>query len=878
MAFSIHLIGLGGTGANIVECFIKSSEMVKGLKANDALKVNCLVLDVADDDIDSLESARSQMLEGLREMNVPAERVRVRTMKTRFSNPEGLFEFLDDYPKYLQEREGISVPKDYKPWVTTAMEIPPLTGGVGRRRALAKAIYNFNYYTLGILEQSLSGFVNDVQTAVVTPIVFIVFGMGGGSGGGMVFDLARHLKRRLPPKIPIVGLGILPCDMDQPQCFSGAYAALNELILWMDSSANSMLVDRYGASYLNPFTTFLLMPLAPTYLQSKEIRSAHRVLDEAIVDILVNSLKFDLADLFVNIGATEIRDDRCLHLINTIRFRYPIEDNINLVKIKLQRLQKLKRLREMKNEILSYYGQLMILWRGWLAGIYRNILIAKGIYEEEKFPDSLNNMIYSDGQAMNNIQFQIKSLEKKIDFLVEEIRPPLLTVGEDAEEGTVEAKIRSEIKEALDTTTRISEAWKKYADFSVKFIKEVNMDLALARAEVVKPKQTELLKDLVEVVKLCDSLIGRVVENEEIRSLAENLRREMSRSASVATPESTEMVEEIHRQSSTLFQVVGSMADRPSAEVRKINQFYSLIMSFKETALAQIEEMKRQDNVLRDTIARTTRKRQEDEGQMARLKPWDRGKKKFMKEELKRVEQELRVLNARLQEQTASTNEVQSLVDRLAGLEGFYTVNSDYRKVLQEILELEERAYQSSQEIAKERGFFDFTPDILESEKNKILSKILHEEEHILRDAVGIMTEIIDRDQHRSNLRACLQKVSFRNNIGVSQKYRTDLVWVTVATQSWEEKLTDDIITNFADLVGTEANTKINVRPISCDDPWATTFYVISSRARLEDLFQYKDLKIHYDRSDRSKKLLAHSFLLEQNLLASKDMFQRREG
>jgi len=390
---------------------------------------------------------------------------------------------------------------------------------------------------------------------------------------------------------------------------------------------------------------------------------------------------------------------------------------------------------------------------------------------------------------------------------------------------------------------------------------------------MIKPKQAELVKDLVEFVKLCDSLIKRVRENEEIRSFADSLNREISRSAEACPPEFSDNVEDIQRQSSTLFQIVGSMVDRPSAEIRKVNQFYSLILSFKESALEQIEEMKRRENELRDKIARVSRKRDDAEEERSKLKPWDRGKKKFLAEESERMEQEIKVLNSELDEQISASNEVQNLVDRLAALEDFYGVNSDYRNVLREALELGEKAYETSQEIATDKGFFDFTPDILEDEKNKILAKILHEEEHFLRDAVGIMSEVIDRDQHRSNLRACLQKVSFRNNIGVSQDYRTGLVWVTVATQTWEDKLTDDIITNFADLVGTEANTKINVRPISCDDPWATTFYVISSKARMEDLLQYKDLKVHYDRSSHEKKLLAHSFLLEQNLLASRDMF-----
>ena len=80
------------------------------------------------------------------------------------------------------------------------MAIPPMAGGAGRRRALAKAIYALNYYQLGIIRNCINAFKEQALSAIVTPTVVVVYGLGGGTGSGIFFDFVKHLRKVLGPE------------------------------------------------------------------------------------------------------------------------------------------------------------------------------------------------------------------------------------------------------------------------------------------------------------------------------------------------------------------------------------------------------------------------------------------------------------------------------------------------------------------------------------------------------------------------------------------------------------------------------------------------------------------------------------------------------
>jgi hypothetical protein len=84
-----------------------------------------------------------------------------------------MFAFINQkYNEYLVN-DGAKI-TDFEPWLTSTMAIPPMAGGAGRRRALAKAIYALNYYQLGIMKSSINTFKEQALSSIVTPTLVLV--------------------------------------------------------------------------------------------------------------------------------------------------------------------------------------------------------------------------------------------------------------------------------------------------------------------------------------------------------------------------------------------------------------------------------------------------------------------------------------------------------------------------------------------------------------------------------------------------------------------------------------------------------------------------------------------------------------------------------
>ena len=117
----------------------------------EGIKISLLALDVADHDIRSLDMAYKNLSDTLKTNGIPADKIHLESKTMKFPTPESMFDFIKAYPDFL-EREGAVVPEHYTPWLSSSMEIPQLAGGVGRKRALSKAIYGLNYHHLKLVD------------------------------------------------------------------------------------------------------------------------------------------------------------------------------------------------------------------------------------------------------------------------------------------------------------------------------------------------------------------------------------------------------------------------------------------------------------------------------------------------------------------------------------------------------------------------------------------------------------------------------------------------------------------------------------------------------------------------------------------------------
>ncbi|MGH3575479.1 MAG: tubulin-like doman-containing protein, partial [Pseudonocardiaceae bacterium] len=132
-------------------------------------------------------------------------------------------------------------------------------------RAISKAIYGHYYYgEPRSLEKELDAFVQSINDTKLPSIVLVFFSMAGGTGSGMVVDLARHLSNvKLGRRIPVVGVATMPFSGDEEHAGGKAalFPTINELDCMLDDSKNQGVMAVWGDLYKNPFTGgFLALP------------------------------------------------------------------------------------------------------------------------------------------------------------------------------------------------------------------------------------------------------------------------------------------------------------------------------------------------------------------------------------------------------------------------------------------------------------------------------------------------------------------------------------------------------------------------------------------------------------------------------------------
>ncbi len=87
--------------------------------------------------------------------------------------------------------------------------------------------------------------------------MLIFFSMSGGTGSGMVVDLARHLSNvKLGRRIPVVGVAAMPFSGDEEHAGGAAalYPTMNEIDCMLDDAKNQGVMAVWGDLYKNPFT------------------------------------------------------------------------------------------------------------------------------------------------------------------------------------------------------------------------------------------------------------------------------------------------------------------------------------------------------------------------------------------------------------------------------------------------------------------------------------------------------------------------------------------------------------------------------------------------------------------------------------------------
>jgi hypothetical protein len=252
----IHAIGIGKTGAYMVEALMRTGE-IEDMLEDPRARFTALAVDIGDQDMHELKEYGRGLGQRLAERNIPTERAQVRTVALDVPDREDLMTSLNRWREYLKmEYPRYYWNPNYEPWLPSDVDMPK--AGDSFPRAVSKAIYGHYYYGEDkTLESELNAFVDSINATKLPSIVLVFFSMAGGTGSGMVVDLARHLSNvKLGRRIPVVGVAAMPFSGDEEHAGGKAalFPTMNEIDCMLDDAKNQGVMAVWGDLYKNPFT------------------------------------------------------------------------------------------------------------------------------------------------------------------------------------------------------------------------------------------------------------------------------------------------------------------------------------------------------------------------------------------------------------------------------------------------------------------------------------------------------------------------------------------------------------------------------------------------------------------------------------------------
>ena len=184
----VHAVGIGRTGAAHIEALLRTGE-VEDLLAAPGTTFAALLIDIGDDDIQIPNDYARSLKARLKSRGIDPSRFQYESIALALPDKGSFARDLEAVREPLKKDgsrdPSASLPKDF-PMPQAGQHIP---------RALAKAIYSIGYH-LGErkLDTALQRFAAHVKKSEHPSTVLIAFGLAGGTGSGIAFDLARHLS------------------------------------------------------------------------------------------------------------------------------------------------------------------------------------------------------------------------------------------------------------------------------------------------------------------------------------------------------------------------------------------------------------------------------------------------------------------------------------------------------------------------------------------------------------------------------------------------------------------------------------------------------------------------------------------------------------
>jgi hypothetical protein len=866
----VQLIGLGSAGTNIVEAFL-ANRKTKELMENDLTRLSLLAIDIADPEIRSLQETHEQIVKSMIKAGIPQERMRLIAQSVKFPTAEAMFDFINQkYSEYLIG-EGSKL-NDFKPWLQSTMAIPPMAGGAGRRRALAKAIYALNYYQLGIIRNCINAFKEQALSSIVTPTVILVYGLGGGTGSGIFFDFARHLRKVLGSGVPIIAFVITPCGGDDPPAKGcSAFVAMSELSLLLNRDYNEYVTKMYGDYYRNPLNALIYMPLLPAFSKVGNIVSARQEMDKMFVDLMYVLMDFDLADLLGGIGTEVGLTYNAAHTLGMIKVTYPVEDYISAFKLNFEGMQLLQESRKEKLDILDEVNNVIKVDSDITRELFKNYLIKTGTFDEEQFEEKLKTTINSNPRLEDDRILHVKGVEIQVKNWLADIMKFLSTIklmGKigPIEEAIIDLTLHKEGTRKMDNLEALlTHLTKTYLDFSQKkaaIIERLNQ--LIPSSQIFTLRQKKVLEDLVNIAELAEKSLNILKFYDETRYLTDALMRYYE-----VLPEckaELEDLQDIQAELGTIYLIIQLMLRTPADESRMIDEHLTYI---NEILSRRMQKRGNFDNeVVR--VQEIKKRKEFDKNKMEMQLRRFLSSKRYAREQLLNIDRELK----RIEEEEAFAIEglekVDNTIKLYEKLAKRFELVSEYRKRLNKIVDLHKEYNAKIAEIVSPKPYFEKSTDLTEREQLKIIFKILTEQEDTLTREV-IFKQILDMDHFRDYMKSIVRAFKTPSIMGFKPTYKTDYLWVTISTppNMWTEDMSQEVYTALAGYVTSEVSRTITVRVIESRDAWTTRVMVVAGRGKPADMESWDEMQLLYSKSSDFERYLSRSYLLEHGVHAT---------
>jgi hypothetical protein len=283
---SVHIVGIGKAGAEFIAEMMRQAP--DDFLSDDRQRFTALAVDIGTQDLQQVQAFADTL---------PSDKAQIRTVALEAPSRDELFSSLRRYREYLKlEYPRYYWNPNYEPWLPDSISIPQ--AGEHFPRAIAKAIYGKAYYEGDRpLDRELDLFVKSVDATTCQSIVCVVFGLGGGTGSGIVMDLARHLTNvKFGRRALVLGIGIAPCEGDRDYHNDGSlFPTINELDCMLDQEKNQGVVQVWGELYRNPFTAgFLMVPQKSAWQETGDLSATNQKVDRELASFLTRDRGLDI--------------------------------------------------------------------------------------------------------------------------------------------------------------------------------------------------------------------------------------------------------------------------------------------------------------------------------------------------------------------------------------------------------------------------------------------------------------------------------------------------------------------------------------------------------------------------------------------------------